>query len=224
MSFLCPRYAGAKRRYAGRAGFTLVEVIVVIVIIAILAAIGVPALTGYIDKAQDRQYIAMARDYYIAMRTCIDDAYANGQFSSTASQAFLNNGGTTSIKDAKSWNINDLYTNTTGDSGSLITRQAVAALIGKEAVIDSTKPNSWYIQMLGSETSTVLNSDGFWFNFWPEGYVAGKPIIVVTRNVSHVDVKNQSYSAFAKLSFEYDVDAGYEVYQLLDIQDPDAGS
>jgi prepilin-type N-terminal cleavage/methylation domain-containing protein len=44
-----------------RAGFTLVEVIVVLVILAILAAIAIPALTGYIDKAQDKQYIAEHR-------------------------------------------------------------------------------------------------------------------------------------------------------------------
>lgn len=33
-------------------GFTLVELIVVLVILALLAALLVPALTGYIDKAR----------------------------------------------------------------------------------------------------------------------------------------------------------------------------
>ena len=36
-------------------GFTLVELIVVLVILAILAAILVPALLGYIDKAREKQ-------------------------------------------------------------------------------------------------------------------------------------------------------------------------
>lgn len=33
-------------------GFTLVEIIVVLIIIAILAAIAIPAFTGYIDKSK----------------------------------------------------------------------------------------------------------------------------------------------------------------------------
>jgi prepilin-type N-terminal cleavage/methylation domain-containing protein len=37
-------------------GFTLVELIVVIVILGILLAIAIPALTGYIQKAQDEEW------------------------------------------------------------------------------------------------------------------------------------------------------------------------
>jgi prepilin-type N-terminal cleavage/methylation domain-containing protein len=206
-----------------QAGFTLVEVIVVIVIIAILAAIGVPALTGYIDKAHDKQYIAMARDHYIAMHTVIDDAYANGQFSSTASQAFLNNGTALGSNGLKSWDISDLFSNTEGSSGSLISKQAVANLIGEEAPVASNQPQYWNIKMLGSADSTVLTSDGVWFDFWPEdGYGIGNPVVVVTRNVRHVNLTNQSYVAFEKVNFEYDANAGYEVYNLLYIDDPDA--
>jgi type IV pilus assembly protein PilA len=59
-------------------GFTLVEVIVVLVIIAILAAIAVPALTGYIDKANDRQLISEARNIRVALQEIITEQYANG--------------------------------------------------------------------------------------------------------------------------------------------------
>jgi prepilin-type N-terminal cleavage/methylation domain-containing protein len=42
----------------GTKGFTLVELIVAIVILGILLAIAIPALTGYIAKAQDKEWEA----------------------------------------------------------------------------------------------------------------------------------------------------------------------
>jgi type IV pilus assembly protein PilA len=66
------------RRHGNRAGFTLVEVIVVIVIIAILAAIGVPALTGYIEKAHEKELIAVANTSVKALQAWATEQYAYG--------------------------------------------------------------------------------------------------------------------------------------------------
>ncbi|MDD6886541.1 MAG: hypothetical protein PUD27_07640 [Solobacterium sp.] len=38
----------------------------------------VPALTGYIDKSNEKKIIATARQYYVAAQTVVSEAYANG--------------------------------------------------------------------------------------------------------------------------------------------------
>jgi type IV pilus assembly protein PilA len=59
-------------------GFTLVEVIVVLVILAILAAIAIPALTGYIDKANEKAVVSQTRSAVVAAQTIVSDAYGAG--------------------------------------------------------------------------------------------------------------------------------------------------
>jgi len=67
----------------GKKGFTLIEVIVVLVILAILAAIAVPALTGYIDKADEKKLIIEARQVHEATQSLLTEAYAfGGQYQS----------------------------------------------------------------------------------------------------------------------------------------------
>lgn len=57
-------------------GFTLVELIVVIVILAILAAILIPGLLRWIDKAKEEQYVLEARNVYLAAEAEVAQLYA----------------------------------------------------------------------------------------------------------------------------------------------------
>lgn len=56
-------------------GFTLVELIVVLVILAILAAILVPALLGYIDRAKEKQYVLNAKSALTATQAELSSIY-----------------------------------------------------------------------------------------------------------------------------------------------------
>ena len=61
-------------------GFTLVGLIVVLVILALLAALLVPALTGYIDKARKSQVIAETRMLHTAIQTEMSELYAKPEW------------------------------------------------------------------------------------------------------------------------------------------------
>lgn len=70
-------------------GFTLVELIVVLVILGILAAIMVPALLGWIDKAREKKYLLEARNIVLATQTVATEEYAAGKFTGNAT-LFIN--------------------------------------------------------------------------------------------------------------------------------------
>lgn len=63
------------KRGRNNKGFTLVEVIVVLVILAILAAIMIPTLIGYIDKANKKAAVAEGRNVLLALQTVASEHY-----------------------------------------------------------------------------------------------------------------------------------------------------
>ena len=65
-----------QKRRSKKGGFTLVELIVVLVILAILAALLIPARTGYINRAKEKQIVAETRQCVMAAQTLADEYYA----------------------------------------------------------------------------------------------------------------------------------------------------
>lgn len=72
-----------QKRRSKKGGFTLVELIVVLVILAILAALLIPSLTGYIDRAKEKNVIAETRQVVMAAQTLYDEAYGNSDTAPT---------------------------------------------------------------------------------------------------------------------------------------------
>ena len=71
------------KKLKDKKGFTLVELIVVLVILAILAALLVPSLTGYIDKAKEKSIEAKTRNIVMATQTLIDEKYGTVNLGTT---------------------------------------------------------------------------------------------------------------------------------------------
>lgn len=67
-----------KTRHKCRQAFTLVELIIVLVILAVLAAILVPALIGYIKKANKEKYYDEAHYALVASQSVITEVYGLG--------------------------------------------------------------------------------------------------------------------------------------------------
>jgi prepilin-type N-terminal cleavage/methylation domain-containing protein len=217
---LCPRTDGSKHKR--HAGFTLVEVIVVLVILAILAAIAIPALTGYIEKAQNKQYIAEARNIAVAERTVFNEAYAASEFKPNSQDGdfmpFFTGGN--GLYKIKSWPTSTFskyippYSDSDDrDLDDILTKRA-CELIGIPFPAELANPGSWVFIYRGSADSTIFNVDGFSWLMYPEGN-SDDSRILVTYKLKHLDITTYSqFSTALKDTDLYDPKAGYEVYHL----------
>lgn len=64
------------KKRLGKKGFTLVEIIVVLVILAILAAIMIPSMVKWIDKAEEKSAVVAGRSVLLASQTIASENYA----------------------------------------------------------------------------------------------------------------------------------------------------
>jgi prepilin-type N-terminal cleavage/methylation domain-containing protein len=205
----------------GRRGFTLVEVIVVLVILAILAAIAIPALTGYIKKAEDKKWISDARDKAVAMRTVINEEYANGlQGKMTAENfdKFVIKGNTTNYTYLKSFSPVSISMNSGSGRTAIFYFDEATKLMGGTKFPQDI-PGHWYIELFADKSSdeTAFNVSAFLCKTYPEGTkTTGVPRIFVTYKLTAIDsdIKTESDFNTAIKSVSYDKNAGYQVYYM----------
>jgi prepilin-type N-terminal cleavage/methylation domain-containing protein len=202
------------RTHRRTSGFTLVEVIVVIVIIAILAAIGVPALTGYIDKAQDKKWEIQARDFAQAMRSVYADAYADGTLGSTTDgHTYMTYGGTWDSWVLKSFDTWTMGSKDTDDEDGGVYIKRAWTLLGNNELsgFDFVAPKDL--------SYNVLNAPAFFSWTFPEGNVnANSPVILVTYGFDGTIPATNTRGEFITAimgNWAYDADAGYQVFHLI---------
>jgi prepilin-type N-terminal cleavage/methylation domain-containing protein len=183
-----------------RTGFTLVEVIVVLVILAILAAIAIPALTGYIDKAEDKKYIADARNAAAAMRAVIGEAYADGKLSvgfpqnvsginNMTYEYFVTegNGGTTypNIKYFNPFRLS--YVNNSGDGDKYAREAAKLMGTGFSELIEAGSWNLHFFAPKSPSSYTMFNAPAFMYMYYPTGSAPNKDVVVVTYGLDGIN-------------------------------------
>jgi type IV pilus assembly protein PilA len=212
-----------------RKGFTLVEVIVVLVILAILAAIAIPALTGYIDKAEDKKWEMRARDGVVAMRTVLDEEWASGKLEAglkaSSHESYLTLGDTANYNSKiKLWIIENMCYFATGNS--LTYGREAAALMGSDQQYPSEAfKKGWpttYLLAPADYSASFIGAPAFVYRYYPEDVTKSPPsqVVYVTYGLAGVspDLVNegQIHGAIwgSGATATCDPDAGYQVYHV----------
>lgn len=119
-------------------GFTLVEMIVVLLIIAVLAAVLIPALTGYIEKTKKEKIISEARNVWVSAQAALTECYGlheesfsmwpSCRFSVTIDGEKMTNLGRVSNASLHDLQNNPDSTTESGSSSRIIARQVLEYL------------------------------------------------------------------------------------------------
>jgi type II secretory pathway pseudopilin PulG len=191
------------------------------VILGILLAIAIPALTGYIQKAQDESYIADAKTMITALRTLMLEGYAEGAFNDPAGAAYVVSGNKFTYpypaKPHKIWEHG--MGGFLGYSDAEL-KQALSELPGIDYTTGLTL---WWSAIVGSNSpdTTLLNADGFVWSAYPNGYFGnGSPLVFVTYKMERLPLADDKYSSFNYQGYfsgrlVYNADAGYEIYHVI---------
>ena len=110
-------------------GFTLVELIVVLVILAILAAILVPALLGYIDRAREKQYVLNAKSWLTAAQAEMSSIYGEGKSADELKNRASVVASTADVADTQAFKV---VVANTGDLKPISSNHAAFTIIGAE--------------------------------------------------------------------------------------------
>lgn len=138
-------------------GFTLVELIVVLVILAILAAILVPALLGYIDRARGSQLLLNGKSVLTAAQAEASNCYGIAKGSETI-DTFFGTGGT---KLSVVADTADTPKSTDKSNGAVFTMKATAAAANKD------NHDAWTVdKVVYYEGTNAVYFDG---KSWEEG-------------------------------------------------------
>jgi prepilin-type N-terminal cleavage/methylation domain len=136
-------------------GFTLVELIVVLVILAILAAILVPALLGYIDKAREGQYAEEAHSILVAAQGFCTEKYATD---ATKASPTIAEGG--AMNGAAVTYINNIVTPTSVTKINSVTWRNSGATDKDKYTIAGLSIT--FTSQNGSKSGTMIYSNGAW--------------------------------------------------------------